>query len=168
MALLLSIRHFQTCMQRFWLCPVDFRRPTEKMPYLYRPMHLRLLPEKGKYKFRGVKMEMFKKNKHLQMNKNKARINLNMSHIRSKDTKPELLLRKELWHRGLRYRKNAKNVMGHPDIVFLRAQIAVFCDGSLWHGYEWDTLSNKPERFDKIPSVKMPRNQSSIICHIKS
>ena len=77
MALLLSIRHFQTCMQRFWLCPVDFRRPTEKMPYLYRPMHLRLLPEKGKYKFRGVKMEMFKKNKHLQMNKNKARINLN-------------------------------------------------------------------------------------------
>ena len=30
------------------------------------------------------------------------------------------------------------------------------------------TLSNKPERFDKIPSVKMPRNQSSIICHIKS
>ena len=34
------------------------------------------------------------------MDKNKARINLNMSHIRSKDTKPELLLRKELWHRG--------------------------------------------------------------------
>ena len=44
--------------QRFWLFPVDFRRPTEKTPYLYRPMHLRLLPEKGKYKFRGVKMEM--------------------------------------------------------------------------------------------------------------
>ena len=44
--------------QRFWLCPVDFRRPIEKTPYLYRPMHLRLLPEKGKYEFRGVKMEM--------------------------------------------------------------------------------------------------------------
>lgn len=47
-----------TCTQRFWLCPVDFRRPTEKTPYVYRPMHLRLLPEKGKYKFRGVEMEM--------------------------------------------------------------------------------------------------------------
>ena len=47
-----------TCTQRFWLCPVDFRRPTEKAPYFYRPMHLRLLPEKGEYKFRGVKMEM--------------------------------------------------------------------------------------------------------------
>ena len=80
------------------------------------------------------------------MNKNKARINLNMSHIRSKDTKPELLLRKELWHRGLRYRKNAKNVIGHPDIVFLRAQIAVFCDGTLWHGYEWD---KKKEQINK-------------------
>ena len=45
--------------QRFWLCPVDFRRPIEKMLSVYRPMHLRLLPEKGKYKFRGVKkMEM--------------------------------------------------------------------------------------------------------------
>ena len=44
--------------QRFCLCPVDFRRPTEIMLHFYRPMHLRLLPEKGKYKFRGVKMEM--------------------------------------------------------------------------------------------------------------
>ena len=44
--------------QRFWLCPVDFRRPIEKMLSVYRPMHLRLLPEKGKYNSRGVKMEM--------------------------------------------------------------------------------------------------------------
>ena len=62
----------------------------------------------------------------------------NMSMIKPKNTKPELLLRRELWRRGLRYRKNAKNVIGHPDIVFLRAQIAVFCDGTFWHGYEWD------------------------------
>ena len=41
-----------------FLCPVDFRRPTENLHSFYRPMHLRLLPEKGKYKFRGVKMEM--------------------------------------------------------------------------------------------------------------
>ena len=44
--------------QQFWLYPVDFRRPIEKVLSFYRPMHLRLLPEKGKYKFRGVEMEM--------------------------------------------------------------------------------------------------------------
>ena len=59
----------------------------------------------------------------------------NMSAIRSKDTKPELLLRKELWKRGLRYRKNYKGVSGKPDIVFLKAKIAVFVDGKMWHGY---------------------------------
>lgn len=71
------------------------------------------------------------------------KIKLNMSHIRNKDTKPEILLRKELWHRGLRYRKNMKKVLGQPDIVFLRAQVAVFCDGTLWHGYEWDKKKNQ-------------------------
>ena len=44
--------------QRFWLCPVDFRRLAIQNTALSRPMHLRLLPEKGKYKFRCVKMEM--------------------------------------------------------------------------------------------------------------
>ena len=44
--------------QRFWLCPVDFRRPHFHRMDFYRPMHLRQLPEKGKYKFRGVQMEM--------------------------------------------------------------------------------------------------------------
>lgn len=43
-----------TCTQRFWLCPVDFRILTEKMLSFHRPMHLRLLPEKGKIKFGGV------------------------------------------------------------------------------------------------------------------
>ena len=46
--------------------------------------------------------------------------------------------RKELWRRGLRYRKNVKTLEGKPDIVFLRAQIAVFVDGIMWHGYDWE------------------------------
>jgi len=57
-----------------------------------------------------------------------------MSHIKGKDTKIEVLLRKELWHRGLRYRKNYTGVVGKPDIVFLRKKIAVFCDSEFWHG----------------------------------
>ena len=46
----------------------------------------------------------------------------NMQHIRSKDTKPELVLRKRLWHAGFRYRKNVKNLPGKPDIVILSRQ----------------------------------------------
>lgn len=53
----------------------------------------------------------------------------NMSHIRAKNTKPELLLRKALWHWGLRYRKNYKMLPGSPDIAIIRYHIAVFVDG---------------------------------------
>ena len=68
----------------------------------------------------------------------KEQISRNMRSNKSKDTKPELMLRKELWRRGLRYRKNYKSLAGKPDIVFLRAQIAVFVDGKMWHGYDWE------------------------------
>ena len=57
----------------------------------------------------------------------------NMSHIRAKNTKPELLLRKALWHWGLRYRKNYKMLPGSPDIAITRYHIAVFVDGDFWH-----------------------------------
>lgn len=57
----------------------------------------------------------------------------NMQHIRSKDTKVEILLRKALWHKGLRYRKNVKNLPGTPDIVFTKRKIAIFVDGDFWH-----------------------------------
>ena len=57
----------------------------------------------------------------------------NMSHIRAKNTMPELLLRKALWHRGLRYRKNYKMLPGSPDIAIIRYRIAVFVDGDFWH-----------------------------------
>lgn len=68
----------------------------------------------------------------------KEQISRNMRSNKSKDTKPELMLRKELWRRGLRYRKNYKSLAGKPDIVFLRAHIAVFVDGKMWHGYDWE------------------------------
>lgn len=62
----------------------------------------------------------------------------NMQHIRNKDSEIELLLRKELWRRGLRYRKNVRSITGCPDIVFKRLKIAIFCDSEFWHGYDWD------------------------------
>ena len=58
----------------------------------------------------------------------------NMRRIKSKDTSIEILLRKELWKRGLRYQKNSKDVYGKPDIVFKGKRVAVFADSEFWHG----------------------------------
>ena len=58
----------------------------------------------------------------------------NMRRIKSKDTSIEVLLRKELWKRGLHYRKNAKDIFGKPDIVFKGKKLAVFADSEFWHG----------------------------------
>jgi DNA mismatch endonuclease, patch repair protein len=57
----------------------------------------------------------------------------NMQHIHGKDTKPEIVLRKALWHRGIRYRKNYAALPGKPDIVLTRQKIAIFIDGDFWH-----------------------------------
>ena len=60
-----------------------------------------------------------------------------MSSVKSKNTRPERALRKELWRRGLRYRNNVSKLPGKPDIVFIGAKLVVFCDGDFWHGHNW-------------------------------
>lgn len=60
-----------------------------------------------------------------------------MSAIHSKNTTPEIALRKALWHKNLRYRVNYKNLPGKPDIVFTKQKVAIFCDGDFWHGHNW-------------------------------
>lgn len=60
-----------------------------------------------------------------------------MASIKSKNTEPELLLRKALWEKGFRYRINYKNLPGKPDIVFPKRKIVIFCDGDFWHGHNW-------------------------------
>ncbi|MBR6033021.1 MAG: very short patch repair endonuclease [Bacteroidaceae bacterium] len=59
-----------------------------------------------------------------------------MSHIRSRDTKPELKVRRWLWSHGYRYRLNVKSVPGKPDIVMRRYRTAIFVNGCFWHGHE--------------------------------
>ena len=56
-----------------------------------------------------------------------------MQRIRSKNTKPEDLLRKALWRAGIRYRKNYRSLPGTPDIVITKSKIAIFVDGDFWH-----------------------------------
>ena len=60
----------------------------------------------------------------------------NMSKIRSKDTKPEVWLRKKLFERGFRYRKNVNNVVGHPDLWLSKYNTAIFIHGCFWHRHK--------------------------------
>lgn len=71
---------------------------------------------------------------------NKEQRHKAMSHIKSKDTSIEIALRKALWHKGYRYRKNDKRLPGKPDIVLTKYRIAIFCDGELFHGQNWEVL----------------------------
>ena len=67
----------------------------------------------------------------------------NMKHIRSKDTKIEIILRKALWHEGITYRKNYHKLPGKADIATTKYKIAVFCDGEFFHGKDWNQLQVK-------------------------
>lgn len=79
-----------------------------------------------------------------------------MSAIHSKDTDIELRLRKALWHKGYRYRKNVKALPGKPDIVFTKYKLAIFCDAEFWHGKDWGTLKSKLLR-GKNPEYWVPK-----------
>ena len=83
----------------------------------------------------------------------------NMKAIKSKDTKIEVMLRKELWTRGLRYQKNSKKVFGKPDIVFIGKKVAVFCDSEFWHGYDCD---NKKKEFKSHQDFWIPKIERNI------
>lgn len=70
----------------------------------------------------------------------------NMSRIKGKDTSIEVTLRRALWNRGYRYRKNCKDLPGRPDIALTKYKIAVFCDGEFFHGKDWEVLKPRLER----------------------
>ena len=87
--------------------------------------------------------------------------------IKSKNTKIELALRKELWRLGFRYRIHDKTVAGTPDIVFRKQKVAIFCDSEFWHGKKylegqkfkknaeyWETkIRNNIERDKKVNEI---------------
>lgn len=69
-----------------------------------------------------------------------------MQHIKANDTRIEVLLRKALWQKGFRYRKNYKELPGTPDIVLTQYKIAIFCDGEFFHGKDWEVLKPRLEK----------------------
>lgn len=92
------------------------------------------------------------------MQKTKEQISYNMKQVKNKDSKIEILLRKELWSRGLRYQKNTNKVFGHPDIAFIGKKIAVFCDSEFWHGYNWEERKNDFKSHQEFWIPKIERN----------
>ena len=89
-----------------------------------------------------------------------------MSHIRSKDTGIEVKLRKALWSKGYRYRKNYNTLPGKPDIVLTKYRIAIFCDSEFFHGKDWDDVllpqirkGNNSEYWEKKIRRNMERDE---------
>ena len=82
-----------------------------------------------------------------------------MAAIRSRDTKPEIVVRRGLWKRGFRYRLNSPRLPGHPDLVLRKYRTCIFVNGCFWHGHhvslpsgdEQSPVSNSP--CCKIPST---------------
>lgn len=89
------------------------------------------------------------------MKKTREQIRFNMQRVRNKNSLIEQMLRRELWERGLRYRKNVNSIFGKPDIAFIGKKIAIFVDSEFWHGYDWknkqrEIKSNKKFWIKKI------------------
>ena len=81
-----------------------------------------------------------------------------MQQVKNKDSKIEVLLRQELWSRGLRYRKNVNRIYGKPDIVFIGKKVAVFCDSEFWHGYNWEERKKDFKSHQEFWIPKTERN----------
>ena len=90
------------------------------------------------------------------MKKTAEQISYNMSRVKNKDSEIELMLRRELWKRNIRYRKNVKTIFGKPDIAFKGKKIAVFVDSEFWHGYDWEHRKDdiKSNRDFWIPKIE--------------
>lgn len=94
----------------------------------------------------------------VMVKKTSEQISYNMSRVKNKDSVIEVTLRKELWSRGLRYRKNMKTVFGKPDIVFVGKKVAIFCDSEFWHGYNWEVKQGEIKSHRDFWLPKIERN----------
>ena len=80
-----------------------------------------------------------------------------MSRIRGRDTKPELVVRRWLWHQGFRYRLYVKSLPGKPDIVMRKWRTVIFVNGCFWHGH--DCQKQRPATHAQFWQDKITRNR---------
>lgn len=83
-----------------------------------------------------------------------------MAKIRSKDTVPELMVRKITFGMGYRYRLHARDLPGRPDIVFLSRKKVIFVHGCFWHGHEGCKVANRPKSHAEYWDAKFARNKA--------
>ncbi|MCB0461300.1 MAG: very short patch repair endonuclease [Flavobacteriaceae bacterium] len=107
------------------------------------------------YKEEKIKVPRFNEASGFYTTKKRSKI---MSKIRGKNTKPELLFRKALWAKGVRYRVNSKQLPGKPDISIKKYKLAIFIDGEFWHGYNWDEKRNTIKSNRGFWTPKIERN----------
>jgi len=83
----------------------------------------------------------------------------NMAAIKSKDTKPEMIVRRGLWKRGFRYRLNHKRLPGHPDLVLRKYRTCIFVNGCFWHGHKVmsDGRCKKDDVIESSECCKIPK-----------
>lgn len=82
-----------------------------------------------------------------------------MSHIRGKDTRPELLVRRYLYSHGYRYRLHERRLPGHPDIVMRRLHTVILVNGCFWHGHDDCKLFRLPRTRREFWETKINRNR---------
>lgn len=85
----------------------------------------------------------------------------NMSRIKGKDTKPELLVRKFLFSKGFRYRVNDKRLPGKPDIVLPKYKTVIFVNGCFWHGHDGCKHATLPKTRIDWWANKLAKNQEN-------
>lgn len=91
-----------------------------------------------------------------------------MSRIRSKNTKPEVLVFRELRKLKIYFQKHYKSVVGNPDIAFPRKKIAIFIDGDFWHGYRFAELKKRlPKKYWLIKIKKNIKRDKEIKLKLK-
>lgn len=83
-----------------------------------------------------------------------------MAKVKLKKGDAEMLLAKELWRKGYRYRLNWKKLPGSPDIAILRYHLAIFVDGEFWHGYDWEHKKEKLNRNKEYWIEKIEENMT--------
>jgi DNA mismatch endonuclease (patch repair protein) len=105
------------------------------------------------YEDNKIKVPRFNEDSGFYTTKKRSKI---MSKIRGKNTKPELLFRKALWKKGVRYRVDNKKLPGKPDVSIQKYKLAIFIDGEFWHGYNWDERKGniKSNRGFWVPKIE--------------
>ena len=90
-----------------------------------------------------------------------------MASIHSEDTRPEQAVRRELWHRGYRFRKCVRTLPGTPDIVLPKYRTCIFVNGCFWHGHKGCSKFVMPKTRTEFWANKIARNQERDLVNIQ-